>query len=509
MLTHVSTWKNGRWERISAEEAAKLYPFTVPVGQKRFICDLCGQYVTFTGPGKVNRHFKHNRGDDDKTCEERSSYYAITALTDSEKALAIRINVSHDQCYFSIGLPAVPESLLDLNIDETIIIHYGMGKSKYYSLERLSPYFVTYLPLDGRLYENYSIEFSDERLKTVLGWPLCAIGYSGSGRLFDKKSGKLLPFDCDVTVGNSYYYVTKKRLLQRETPYVRKLMNMAGGCYLYELAPTKLDQVNAEFFLELKARLTDAPHKSSIMWPPCRMADQLVYHHDRAALLMVNGNVKTSADNRVLGPILRNRDWALYRIQVDEERRSVLMGRTKLLGYWEFIHSDKRFMPEVPDLEICDEDGKYLERDTYTKLPKEKKLYITAEYDGFVFITWNDGNCTRKELPAEEKVEISGIKEGTIVGVYIGNSLLREIEFWRQEKRSARPYDMYQLLIKTKGRRIPISQASIGAFASAYPDKKVRAWLRKLNGTIPVDAMELLRKNMNSKEMRYDRNHCE
>lgn len=137
MLTRISTWKNGKWEHISAEEAAALFPYTVPVGQKRFICELCGQYVSLTGPGKVMRHFKHSRGDDDKNCEERSSYYAITPFTDSEKDLPIRISVSDNSCYFSIGLPIVSEKVLDRFNSDTITVYYGRGKREYL-LERLS-----------------------------------------------------------------------------------------------------------------------------------------------------------------------------------------------------------------------------------------------------------------------------------------------------------------------------------------------------------------------------------
>ena len=72
-LTHVSMkYGDSGWKHVTAEEAETLFPKqSVPAGTRQFICECCGQYVSFTKDGINVRHFKHSRGEEDKTCEER------------------------------------------------------------------------------------------------------------------------------------------------------------------------------------------------------------------------------------------------------------------------------------------------------------------------------------------------------------------------------------------------------------------------------------------------------
>ena len=60
-LTHVCMWSNKGWKRITAEEAAKYYPYgTVSAHSGLFMCELCGQYVTLTDGNIRTRYFKHS-----------------------------------------------------------------------------------------------------------------------------------------------------------------------------------------------------------------------------------------------------------------------------------------------------------------------------------------------------------------------------------------------------------------------------------------------------------------
>ena len=48
-LTHVCMWSANGWKRVTAEEAARLHPGgSVSAHSGLFICELCGQYVSFT-----------------------------------------------------------------------------------------------------------------------------------------------------------------------------------------------------------------------------------------------------------------------------------------------------------------------------------------------------------------------------------------------------------------------------------------------------------------------------
>lgn len=67
-LTHVSMkYGDSGWKHVTAEEAEALFPKqSVPAGTRQFICECCGQYVSFTKDGINVRHFKHSRGEEDK-----------------------------------------------------------------------------------------------------------------------------------------------------------------------------------------------------------------------------------------------------------------------------------------------------------------------------------------------------------------------------------------------------------------------------------------------------------
>lgn len=41
-LNHVCMWNGKQWQRITAEEAGKKFPYTVSAESHIFICELCG-----------------------------------------------------------------------------------------------------------------------------------------------------------------------------------------------------------------------------------------------------------------------------------------------------------------------------------------------------------------------------------------------------------------------------------------------------------------------------------
>ena len=130
-LNHVCMWEGHGWKRITAEEAAKRYPYgTIHADSGLFMCELCGQYVSLTNGSIRVRYFKHSRAEDEKTCPERTfgpGAYPTYSSTDHD--LPIRICVSgNPPSSFSLemGLVRVPENLLEKNFKLTI---YPKGDS--------------------------------------------------------------------------------------------------------------------------------------------------------------------------------------------------------------------------------------------------------------------------------------------------------------------------------------------------------------------------------------------
>lgn len=71
-LTHVSMCSEHGWKRITADEAAKMYPEGIVSAESGlFMCELCGQYVTLTYGDKNVRHFKHPTSEKSENCPER------------------------------------------------------------------------------------------------------------------------------------------------------------------------------------------------------------------------------------------------------------------------------------------------------------------------------------------------------------------------------------------------------------------------------------------------------
>ena len=66
LLNHVKMWTKRGYEPTTVKEADVQHPGgTVTAASGFFICDLCGQYVTFTARGAYARHFRHNSKEDE------------------------------------------------------------------------------------------------------------------------------------------------------------------------------------------------------------------------------------------------------------------------------------------------------------------------------------------------------------------------------------------------------------------------------------------------------------
>ena len=111
MLNHVCVWKDGKWKRITEEEADKMFPYRISSDSGLFMCELCGQFVSFTKGDTRKRYFKHSRGETNKECEDRSiGYYNPESIQKKDLELPIRIIQYQDDYSFQIGLPEIPEN---------------------------------------------------------------------------------------------------------------------------------------------------------------------------------------------------------------------------------------------------------------------------------------------------------------------------------------------------------------------------------------------------------------
>lgn len=107
-LTHVSMkYGDSGWKHVTAEEAEALFPKqSVSAGTRQFICECCGQYISFTKDGINVRHFKHSRGEEDKTCEERVARNAECEIVQyNTYDFPLRLALDDTDFNLSIGIP--------------------------------------------------------------------------------------------------------------------------------------------------------------------------------------------------------------------------------------------------------------------------------------------------------------------------------------------------------------------------------------------------------------------
>ena len=494
MLTHVNWWKNGQWTRVSAEEAAALFPYPVSVHQKVFVCELCGQYVTFTGPGSKTRHFKHSRGDENKDCEERSVGYESTPLQAKDRGLPIVIQVQNGECSFLIGFPAAPDYVLEKMQSECIWIEFG-SKRREYSIERFNHGRSTYFPVGSQLEEKYVVSCSNMELREHCKFPEITEGYAGDGRLFDATTGRMLPFDSDVSVGKKYYYYTKTSMRGMSSPLVRRLIDLKWGFKLYELMPTALDQRNAEFFLGLRARLTNIPLTVETIWPPVKRIDETIIHKKQYIRTLLYGDVKVSLDNMLVRPLAEEKGiWALYRLAVGEHGANVLIGRSRVLKDNQYLYSEQDAARKAPHIDLFDIHNELIDEDCSSNPPPRNRVRVKSEYDGCAYV-YTDQGISHLEFSADQDIDITEIKKGTIIRFFVGNELEREYRILPEAKyvRGIEETDnIYLKLINSKGEKIPVSHAVRGTMAGKYKDPRVREWIRRQRDGIPKDALSLL-----------------
>ena len=72
-LTNVWTRdRSGEWVRTTAAAMEKSFPHGVSATSHFFRCYNCFQYVTYINTGDRVSHFKHNKWEESKDCEDRT-----------------------------------------------------------------------------------------------------------------------------------------------------------------------------------------------------------------------------------------------------------------------------------------------------------------------------------------------------------------------------------------------------------------------------------------------------
>lgn len=203
-LTHVSMkYGDSGWKHVTAEEAEALFPKqSVPAGTRQFICECCGQYVSFTKDGINVRHFKHSRGEEDKTCEERVARNAECEIVQyNTYDFPLRLALDDTDFNLSIGIPQCAIKTKDIKVT----VQGKREGGHEYIIRNEAASGLVWLDLNKDIANSYKIK-TESRYPN---WPEIIAGINPAGTFFDSYGGRRLHEGDEVYAEHDYYMLRK------------------------------------------------------------------------------------------------------------------------------------------------------------------------------------------------------------------------------------------------------------------------------------------------------------
>lgn len=203
-LTHVSMkYGDSGWKHVTAEEAEALFPKqSVPAGTRQFICECCGQYVSFTKDGINVRHFKHSRGEEDKTCEERVARNAECEIVQyNTYDFPLRLALYDTDLNLSIGIPQCAIKTKDIKVT----VQGKREGGHDYTIKNEAASGLVWLDLNKDIANSYKIK-TESRYPN---WPEIIAGINPAGTFFDSYGGRRLHEGDEVYAEHDYYMLRK------------------------------------------------------------------------------------------------------------------------------------------------------------------------------------------------------------------------------------------------------------------------------------------------------------
>lgn len=505
-LTHVCIWSENNWKPITAKQAAKLHPGgTVSAHSGLFMCELCGQYVTLTDGDIRIRYFKHSAYEKSKDCPERTygSNYSFS-YNPMDHDLPIRItSVSPSSFRFEIGLVRAPIASLKKDFRVEIKPKGATDVSYVFTKERLNCDSITYLPIGERPFEKYTLSIinGSDRLREF--WPEEIGGINPNGTLFEKDSGKRLPYDADVEIGREYYLLKRGYIYNtfRGDVHIREITKKHFGWETWTLnvvSASAFNENTARFYLDLHYRLTDCPISLQPVWPLYVEGSYLVKHNMPGMYVLVEGNI-ASVKAFPAVPIRRlNTGMArqcLYKVNCSGRQQLISAGRTRALQYMYFWKEPLNWTGLRPEVLVTDISGCEIAPGETDILPRNKTLRLKSEFDGELVILRNDCVIDRQKVPSDKQIELDGLYYGMRVQIVIGLDVIWQIDFRRRQP-VASDYESVLLrqISSIAGVQIPIphSLRNILVGMNCYP--QIGKWIREClkNGTINEQAYRRL-----------------
>lgn len=515
-LNHVSMWSASehKWVPITAEEAAREFPFTVPASLGQLRCELCGHFVALTGPGANIRHFRHAAADENKECEERSiaynRYYYNASEIINRAGLPIRIivDVSRRSFQLEMGFHCVPSEILQTVASKRIEIK-GSSKSAFvYSFDRLKHDTVTYLSIGSEPSEHYSLKV-DKALKSF--WPSEVSGIRNSGNIFDGQTGHLKRMDTDVVTEKDYYILSRRSYLYIPSSSSVRLDTICekatetGRWYLYRVSAKEMSHEAYQFFLQFGCRLTEQPARLQPLWPiTTRTSYSVKTNRDTMLFYLSGGYITCNAPDARKEVFSTQGGNKLVRVAPDKFPQLVSSGRTSIINYLYVWKDSLSKQQSLPQIEAKSGAGDDVQPGVLNILPEQKRLYFISPFDGMVIVQKNGTVIDRKTIKAGERLPVFDIAFGYEIQVTQGLDCVWSVTFRRATKISNSDDELYRALCSYNGNEVRITHKD-GALAAKLDNcPKVKQWLyEKIRvGHAPYAAIKHLNKYVSEQQNR-------
>ena len=492
-LTHVCRWTKHGWKKITALEAHMLHPGgTVSARSGLFMCALCHQNVEFTNGRIRDRYFRHSSAEQDKNCEDRTfSDSGSYSFRISERELPLKLKtLSQKNFELYVGLPPLPEAVLEKFSRHKIIISSPNNRDYVYSFERISSDRINYLYVGNIPCRQYSVTINPNNIGLSSFWPKSSGVIFSEGTLFDGITGKKLPYDSDVVAGHDYYLLTQRPVYKK---YARLICETsAPHWYIYDVC-TNFDEDAATFFLNYHCILTENPADIIPVWPVYVRKPYLLYHLSDKVSFFLKGDAKLDVYPSAGIDPDGNPDGKVFTVNCNGRQQIIAAGRMKVLKYVYLWKDSLNYQAEIPKVSVTDSAGEILQSGEQNKLPKNRSIRVKTPFDGYALKVKDRLILERYEIPAGKITEINGINTGHCVEVYQGLDIVWQVHYVRADS-EADDDKLYDALRKCRDDYTVISHSAgaLSARMNDYPKAKNFLYACIRNGRISRKAYNIL-----------------
>jgi len=521
-LNHVSMWTDKGFQPTTPYQAAQIHPYGASSKSGLFVCRLCGQYVSFIQNSYYTYFFKHSRGDEDKSCPERSFGSSGSAsISIKQYSLPIQLTVNSAMNYtLAIGI------VLPVGISTSggviQIEAQGFQKPFIFRTDNMTKDNISYFSIGQDIAEHYYLTVQNKSSAVLEGMiPSVIEGIPSEGCLFrvaaNTRTGKKIPQGANVQISTEYYLLTMEDIVLSDSMRHSIICNRISVCrvqyrqwYVYRVKAIKFDENAAEFFLKYRCILTESAVSLIPLWPLYRNSPYITYHHGYQMWFYLNGqdvSAQTYPNASIWDSWHSSNSERLLVVSCSSRQQTLLAGKSKVLRYTYLWIDQLKTQATAPTVLVSDIAGDIINEGVSHKIPLKGIIRIQASFDGKVILRKNGQIVEKRMLKADQSIEIDQLRNEITIQVMQGLDSVYSISFQKKEGEMSSADDtVYYELCLCHGKKIPISHRYGALLSNLSGMPKSKRWIthRIRSGYIPEDALQLIKQIIKEKRCSHD-----